>query len=98
RLIGDGYDLQIEVQNHFYLVEIKGLRSDYGSVRFTQNEFEKAKENKNNYALIVISRLIDIPKMSVIFNPTKKIGFSKKIANIKQISYHSNAMRWEHYT
>ncbi len=52
RILGDGYDFQIEVQSHFFLTEIKGLRTDYGSIRMTKNEFVKAKEYNNDYAFV----------------------------------------------
>jgi len=93
-LLGDGYDFQIEVEKHFFLTEIKGLRTDYGSIRMTQNEFFKAKEYNNNYALVVVSNLSDIPKMSVIFNPTASITFTQKIILSKQYNYHSKSILW----
>lgn len=95
RIFGDGYDFQIEVMKHFFLAEIKGLRSDYGSIRMTQNEFDKAKEFKNDYALVVVSNLADIPKMSVIFNPTDNMSFTEKTINLKQVSYHTNPIKWQ---
>lgn len=94
RIFGDGYDFQIEVQKHFFLAEIKGLRTDYGSIRITQNEFEKAKEYNNDYALVVVSNLSDIPKMSVIFNPTANLKLTQKIINSKQYNYHSESILW----
>jgi len=94
RIFGDGYDFQIEVQKHFFLAEIKGLRSDYGSIRMTQNEFEKAKEYNNDYALVVVSNLNDVPKMSIVFNPTNNIKFTEKTINTKQVNYHSESISW----
>lgn len=94
RIFGDGYDFQIEVQKHFFLTEIKGLRTDYGSIRMTQNEFYKAKEYTDDYALVVISNLSDIPKMSVIFNPTENISFTEKAINTKQVNYHTSPLKW----
>ncbi len=94
RIFGDGYDFQIEVQKHFFLTEIKGLRTDYGSIRMTQNEFYKAKEYTDDYALVVISNLSDIPKMSVIFNPTENIRFTEKAINTKQVNYHTSPLKW----
>jgi len=94
RIFGDGYDFQIEVQKHFFLTEIKGLRTDYGSIRMTQNEFDKAKEYRNDYALIVVSNLDDIPNMSLVFNPTDKLVFTEKTVNTKQMNYHTNSLKW----
>lgn len=94
RIFGDGYDFQIEVQKHFFLTEIKGLRTDYGSIRMTQNEFVKAKEYNNDYALVVVSNLSDIPKMSVIFNPIANLKLTQKIISSKQYNYHSESILW----
>lgn len=94
RIFGDGYDFQIEVQHHFFLAEIKGLRTDYGSIRMTQNEFNKAKEYNNEYALVVVSNLGDIPKMNAIFNPITNLKFTQKIVNSKQYNYHSESILW----
>jgi len=95
RIFGDGYDFQIEVQKHFFLAEIKGLRTDYGSIRMTQNEFEKANQYADDYALVVVNNLGDIPRMSVVFNPTDKISFTEKAMNTKQVSYHTNPLKWQ---
>ncbi|MBI3815315.1 MAG: DUF3883 domain-containing protein [Nitrospinae bacterium] len=95
RIFGDGYDFQIEVQKHFFLAEIKGLRTDYGSIRMTQNEFDKAKEYNNDYALVVVCNLSNIPKMSVIFNPTDRISFTEKAINTKQVNYHTSPLKWQ---
>ena len=46
RLFGDGYDFQIKVLDRFILVEIKGLHINYGSVRFTKNEFLKLRNSR----------------------------------------------------
>jgi hypothetical protein len=94
RLFGDGYDFQIEVKKHFFLTEIKGLRTDYGSIRMTQNEFHKAKEYRNDYALIVVSNLDDIPNINVVFNPTDNLLFTEKTINTKQMNYHTNPLKW----
>lgn len=97
RMLGDGYDFQIEVRNHFFLTEVKGLRTDYGSIRMTQNEFVKAKEYDDDYALVVVSNLSNIPRMSVVFNPTASIRFTQKATHTKQINYHTGSLKWRGY-
>ena len=94
RIFGDGYDFQIEVHKHFFLAETKGLRTDYVSIIMTQNEFDKAKEYNNDYALVVVNNLSDIPQMSVIFNPAKNLKFILKIINSKQNNYQSKSILW----
>lgn len=95
RILGDGYDFQIEVNTHFYLAEIKGLRTKYGSIRLTKNEYDKAKEVKSDYTIVVVSNLSDLPQMSVVFNPIVNIILTEKTVNTKQISYHSNPLKWQ---
>jgi hypothetical protein len=97
RLFGDGYDFQIEVQNHFFLSEVKGIRANFGSIRMTQNEFLRAKEYNDDYALIVVSNLDNIPKMKVIFNPTESLKLTQKIIESKQYNYHSESILWENF-
>lgn len=94
REFGDGYDFQIEVKNHFYLTEVKGVRTNYGSIRMTKNEFYKAQEYHDNYVLIVVSNLDDIPKMSVFFNPILHLNFTQKTVHSTQLNYHSDSILW----
>lgn len=94
RMFGDGYDFQINALDHFYLAEIKGLRTDYGSIRMTYNEFHQAKNYGEDYALVVISDLGNIPKMNAIFNPIERIAFTKQTVSTEQITYHTNPSRW----
>lgn len=96
RMFGDGYDFQIEVQKRFFLAEVKGLRTDYGSVRMTQKEFTKAAAHENDYALVVVSNLDDIPNMHVVFDPTNTIHFVSRTTCPEQLSYHTTQLRWGH--
>jgi hypothetical protein len=91
---GDGYDFQINLDNKFLLAEVKGVRNKSGAIRITQNEFEKAKEYKKDYFLVVISNLSKVPKMNVFENPLMKIEFNKKETKSIQLNYHSNYIQW----
>ena len=94
RMFGDGYDFQINVRRDFFLAEIKGLRTGYGSIRMTEKEFTTAKEYQSDYALVVVTNLDKSPKMNVILNPVDKIDFTKKFINSKQINYHTSSLTW----
>jgi len=87
RLLGDGYDFQVTASDNIYLAEVKGIRDLHGYIRMTKNEYEKANEYTENYALIVISNIIDIPKMLVIYDPIKQIDFEKQTIKSEQIFY-----------
>lgn len=94
RLWGDGYDFQIQLENDFVLAEIKGVRDIRGAVRFTENEYKKAKEYMSSYFLVVVSNLAISPRLKVIVNPVEEICFSKKEVNATQINYHSGILKW----
>jgi hypothetical protein len=93
RLFGDGYDFQLAVSNHYYLAEVKGLKSKTGSIRMTKNEYEKAIEYTGDYALVVISNLSDAPKMVSVFNPVKEIEFEKCLLTAEQVYYRADIGR-----
>lgn len=97
RNFGDGYDFQIQVKNEYFLTEIKGVRMDRGSIRMTKNEFSKAKEYCNGYALVIISNLDGKPDMNIIFNPINMLNFSKKIIHSSQLNYHSENILWKKF-
>lgn len=77
RLYGDGYDFQINVSNNFLLAEVKGIRGKNGGLRFTNNEYKKALEYKNDYILSVVLNLNEIPTIKTIRNPTGNLEFKK---------------------
>ena len=94
RLFGDGYDFQIQLDNRFVLTEIKGVRSNYGSVRLTEKEFQCAVEYGNDYGLVVVSNLEDIPKMTPIMNPSENLVLERKTHESAQVSYHTKSSTW----
>jgi hypothetical protein len=94
RLYGDGYDFQIQVDSRYFLAEVKGVKYEAGSIRFTENEFEKAKEYKDDFALSVVSCLYDKPKINIVFNPLSCIELEKKLTSLAQVTYHSKTIKW----
>ena len=94
RLFGDGYDFQIENKSNFYLAEVKGITTDKGAIRMTENEFQKAIEYENDYILVVISNLRKKPKITSIENPVKNLKLKKNIITSKQINYNSLNLKW----
>lgn len=94
RLYGDGYDFQVKVSEKYFLAEVKGVKALTGSVRLTENEFSKAREYKDEYGLVVISNLAELPKMTVIFNPITNLRLTKKVVSQSQTTYHSEYLSW----
>jgi len=96
RLYGDGYDFQIKLDNHFYLAEVKGIRTEKGSIRITENEFAKAQEYKADYLLTIISDLDKAPKITVIENPLEQLEFSKQtIKHNESYTYNTKSLCWK---
>ncbi len=94
RLFGDGYDFQITVSGGHVLAEVKGVREGSGGVRLTENEYLKADEFKENYCLVVVSRLATTPRISVHFNPLAVLPFSRQVVVSEQVSYTTPARQW----
>lgn len=93
-LLGDGYDFQIQIETKYFLVDVKGIRSNYGAFRMTEKEFTRAEEYKNDYGLVVVSNLQNVPKMTTIFNPVAEIALERHERTTQQISYHSKSVNW----
>lgn len=94
RLLGDGYDFQIEVDNEYFLAEVKGVRSSKGAIRLTTNEYNKAYEYKDRYILSVISNLNDTPKITLVVDPLQELELNKMIINQEQTTYNTNSIIW----
>ena len=89
RLYGDGYDFQVDVQEHSYLAEVKGIRKTKGRIRLTSKEFEKAKEYQSNFILSLVTNLDDIPKLVLIDNPLNHFEFEKNVIKNEVVEYRS---------
>lgn len=94
RNYGDGYDFQIQKSDNFLLAEVKGIRTKKGAFRLTENEYFKAKEYKNDYGIVVVSNLDDLPKMTVIFDPIHKLELTERKIETKQLNFHSKSLDW----
>lgn len=94
RLWGDGYDFQIQCNDMYLLAEVKGLRSNKGSIRMTQNEYKKALEYSKDYILIIVSNLQNTPKLNYIENPVQTLALTPKEMCTTQISYYSDNLNW----
>ena len=94
RLWGDGYDFQIQCSSSYYLAEVKGLRTNKGSIRLTQNEYCKAKEYLDDYILVVVSNLANTPKLSIWENPIKHLSLIPREQQSTQVNYYSDNIMW----
>lgn len=94
RLWGDGYDFQLQKDNHYFLAEIKGVREQRGSVRLTQNEFNKATEFTEDFFLVIVSNLNNTPKLICIQNPIENIDFICQEAHTISKNYIAKSITW----
>jgi hypothetical protein len=94
RFLGDGYDFQIQVATKFYLAEVKGIRTNYGSIRMTEKEYIRAQEYQTDYSLVIAKNLDDVPQLMAIFDPVNSLQLTKKITNREQITFHSDTLNW----
>ena len=93
RLWGDGYDFQIQVENNYLLAEVKGVRDNRGSIRMTQNEYNRALEYKASYYLVV-SNLMNTPKLSVVASPAELLHLTSRSQRAIQTNYYSEVLTW----
>lgn len=97
RLFGDGYDFELDFADEsFYLAEVKGLKAETGSVRFTEKEIIRAEEHADNYFLVVVNNLVNTPQFSLTQNPLKNLKLKKNIRDQKPvIEYLSENIKWQ---
>lgn len=97
RLFGDGYDFELDFADEsFYLAEVKGLKAEIGSVRFTEKEMIRAEEHAENYFLVVVNNLMNKPQFSLTQNPLKNLKLKKNIRNQKPvIEFLSENIKWQ---
>lgn len=95
RLYGDGYDFQINVNENSFLAEVKGIRAKKGKFRLTENEYFKAREYQNDYFIVVVMNLNDLPTFLPIENPLKNLKFEERIIKFKETKeYHLTSDLW----
>lgn len=89
RLYGDGYDFQINVNDGFYLAEVKGIREKKGRFRLTEHEFNVASEYQSKYILTLVVNMNDMPKLITIENPINNLELEERVLKSKKIKeYH----------
>lgn len=94
RLFGDGYDFQISAEGDYFLAEIKGVRTNSGGIRLTNNEFGKAEEFRDKFCLAVVSQLEAVPRISVFFDPLSEMSFKRQSIQSEQVFYSMPSRRW----
>jgi len=84
---GAGYDFEVIANGSKYYVEVKGLSEISGGILFTNKEWDKAREFKEKYFLVIVANLDAAPKVTIIPNPARIIKPEKKIYTTIQIQW-----------
>jgi len=87
RDLGCGYDFEIKSESKLHFIEVKGLATITGGILFTNKEWEKARQERENYTVCLISNIIESPKNSFINNPFAKLNPKKNIIQTVQIQW-----------
>lgn len=94
RLWGDGYDFQLRVDDKYFLTEVKGIKGTNGSIRLTQNEYNRALEYADKFMIVVVSNLDAMPKMTMVSNPGVSMNFTCRECQVAQKNYYSDIIKW----
>ena len=85
-----GYDFRLSCSKGFYLVEVKGLSADKGTISLTEKEFRVAESYGGKFCLFAVLNFSETPYHRTYFDPLKSdLVFKRNEAKVVQISYSS---------
>lgn len=84
---GCGYDFKIKDGNTEYLIELKGLALASGGVLLTDKKWKTTKTTGENYFLVVVKNLKEIPNIQIIRNPASVLNPKKNIYTTRQVQW-----------
>jgi hypothetical protein len=84
---GCGYDFEIVSQDKSVFIEVKGLAAESGGILFTNKEWQIASKNQDNYYVVLVSNLSDVPEFKFIQNPAGKLKARKNIYTTVQLNW-----------
>jgi len=87
RDLGCGYDFEIKSGAIRHFIEVKGLADNQGGILLTNKEWERAKQERNNYTICIVSNLNKTPEIKFINNPHSKLNPKKNIVQTIQIQW-----------
>ncbi len=64
-----GFDFGVRGRNRM-AVEVKGLKQKRGDILFTDREWTEAKARREDYLLVVVGNLEDVPLVRTIYDPS----------------------------
>lgn len=87
RDLGCGYDFEIKASDKTYYVEVKGLANNLGGILFTNKEWEKARSERRNYTVCLVSNINESPQITFINDPYLRLSPKKNIIQTVQIQW-----------
>ena len=81
RLLGDGYDFQVSVAAKAFLAEVKGIREKQGFFRMTEKEYRMAQQYQQDYVVVLVMNLNDIPLFLPIEDPVRSLEFRERLVS-----------------
>lgn len=84
---GCGYDYEINAPGGPYLIEVKGLAAEDGSIMFTNKEWETARTHKEKYYVFIVRNVSGHPTFECIQNPVACLSPKKHIHPSIQVSW-----------
>ena len=90
RLLGDGYDFQVNLDHSWHLAEVKGIRETKGTFCLTEREYLTAQEYQTDYSVVLVMNLNEVPSFVAIEDPVRTLRFEKRSVSGKETrEYHS---------
>jgi hypothetical protein len=87
---GCGFDFKLSNNSDYYLVEVKGISKENGSILLTEKEHSMAKRYSERFCLFVVKNFADKPFHEYVFNPLEShLKFAKTERQIRLINYTS---------
>jgi hypothetical protein len=92
---GYGFDLWAKKAEFSYVMEIKSSIGAMSSINLTRMERDAANHYKSNYLLVIVENAnAEIPKISVVQDPTTKL----EVSEVDQKEYRVSAADWREHS
>lgn len=87
RDLGTGYDFAIKDSKKVY--EVKGLKGSYGGIQFTDKEWGKALELKENYVVVLVRNVMEESHKStnLYTDPANRFNAEQRLTTVVSASW-----------
>jgi len=88
RIDAQGYDFSV-LSRPFLMIEVKGLSVAAGDILFTDREWQVARQNREEYWLVIVGCLADQPRAKLHIDPFASLHVRSVIERCTRISWRS---------